>query len=194
MPVTYKAGYYTGIMDVYYAKMNTEDTASSAAVYATPAILGRSIEVTITPNYREGSVYASNIATRKEKRIDSYTVSVNADAIKNSDLAVVLGRAVDTDTGVAKIKGANVPPYVALGFALTLDDNSKEYWWLYKGKFAEPTTTGHTDEDTPQYQHPTIEADFIRRAYDDMIAGILDSTSTASGASAAAAAWFNAVC
>ena len=190
---TYRAGYYTGILDVYYAEMTQEDTTAALPEYDTPAVLGRSIEVTITPNYREGSVYASNVATRKEKRIDSYTVSINADCILQADLAKVLGRTIETSTGIQRVKGSNVSPYVAIGFCLTLDDGSKEYWWLYKGKLSEPTVTGHTDEDTPQYQHPTLEGDFIRRACDDAIAAVLDSESTADDAAATAAAWFTAV-
>ena len=54
-------GYYSGVLDVYYAEMTTEDTVNSAAVYGTPAVLGKTIEVTVTPDFKEGSVYASNI-------------------------------------------------------------------------------------------------------------------------------------
>ena len=186
----YKAGYYTGILDVYYAKMTVEDTGSSAPTYGTPAILGRSIEVTVTPNYLEGNVYASNIATRSEKRVGSYTVDINPDAIKSSVLADVLGRTTDT-AGVQKIKASGKAPYVAIGFALTLDDGSKEYWWLYKGRLSEPTTTGHTLEDSITYQHPTLEGTFVRRADNDCIAAVLDSTT--SGTTSVAAGWFNAV-
>ena len=42
-------GYYYGILDVYYAIMKTEDTATAAPTYEVPAVLAKSIEVTITP-------------------------------------------------------------------------------------------------------------------------------------------------
>ena len=186
----YREGYYTGILDVYYAVMDDEDTTAAAPEYDEPKILGRSIEVSVTPNYVEGSVYASNVATRQEKRVGSYTVSVNADAILTADLAAVLGRVTD-NSGVQLIKPTASAPYVALGFALTLDDGSKEYWWLYKGKFSEPTTTGHTLEDSITYQHPTIEGTFVRRANDDVIAVILDDTTA--DTSTIAEGWFDEV-
>ena len=40
-----EVGYFTGILDVYFAKMLTEDTSDSAPTYDTPVILGKSIEV-----------------------------------------------------------------------------------------------------------------------------------------------------
>ena len=46
-------GYFTGILDLYYAPMTTEDTSSAAPVYDDPKVLAKSIEVTITPTYRE---------------------------------------------------------------------------------------------------------------------------------------------
>lgn len=46
-------GYYYGILDVYYAIMKTEDTAAAAPTYEDPEVLAKSIEVTITPAYRD---------------------------------------------------------------------------------------------------------------------------------------------
>ena len=70
-------GYYYGILDVYYAIMKTEDTATAAPTYEAPAVLAKSIEVTITPAYREGKLYASNATVRDKKKIDSYGVKLN---------------------------------------------------------------------------------------------------------------------
>ena len=74
-------GYYYGILDVYYAIMKTEDTATAAPTYEVPAVLAKSIEVTITPAYREGKLYASNATVRDKKKIDSYGVKLNVDKI-----------------------------------------------------------------------------------------------------------------
>ena len=53
-----------------------------------------------------------------------------------------------------------------------LDDGSLELWTLYKGKFSEPAQTGHTDSDSMTYQHPTIEATFVRREYDNALGAV----------------------
>lgn len=178
-------GYYSGVLDVYYAEMTTEDTVSTAAVYDTPAVLGKTIEVTVTPDFKEGSVYASNIKTRSESRIIDYKVSLNVDKIEQEVLDTILGR--QSSNGVHLVTNNQIAPYVAIGFALTLDDGTKEYWWMQKGKFAEPTVTGHTDDDSFQYQHPTIEATFIPVANSGLIAAIADDNASA------AANWFKSV-
>ena len=49
-------GYYTGVLDIYYALITKPETATTKPVYAAPAVMGKTIEVTITPNYKEGSV------------------------------------------------------------------------------------------------------------------------------------------
>lgn len=188
---TYTEGYFTGILDIYYAQMTTEDTQSSAPVYGPMQKMASTIEATITPNFKEGKVYASNVAKRQERRVDSYTVSLNLDKIPYAVRQAVLGRVVDTN-GVQVIRGSQVAPYVAIAFALTLDDDSEELWALYKGKFAEHAQTGHTDSDQTTYQHPTIEATFVRRANDDALAAIA-ATADESVAQSVRTNWFTQV-
>lgn len=167
-------GYFYGILDIYYAPMTTEETSTTAPTYGTPKVLAKSIEVTVTPAYREGKMHASNATVRNVKRVDTYTVSLNVDKIPHAVLAELLGRKEDSN-GVQIIKGGNKPPYVAIGFACTLDDDSKELWWLYKGTFSEPTKTAKTDADAIEYQTPTIEGVFIRRMNDDALAAVVDT-------------------
>lgn len=167
-------GYYTGVLDIYYAPITKAENATTKPTYGVPKVLGKTIEVTITPNYKEGSVYASNIATRNEKRVDSYTVSLNVDKLSYAVRKELLGRTQDKK-GVQIIKGGQKAPDVAIGFAITLDDGNKELWWLYKGTFAEPTNTAHTDSSSITYQHPTIEGKFIRRECDDALAAVVDT-------------------
>ncbi len=167
----YSEGYFYGILDIYVALMSTPDSPSTKPTYGNYQVMGKTIEAQITPNYKEGKVYASNVATRNEKRVDSYTVSLNLDKIPYAMREKILGRYKDLN-GVQIVKGSQKAPFVAIAFALTLDDGSLELWTLYKGKFSEPTQVGHTDSDNMTYQHPTIEATFIRREYDDALAAI----------------------
>lgn len=184
-------GYYYGILDVYYAIMKTEDTAATAPTYEAPEVLAKSIEVTITPAYREGKLYASNATVRDKKKIDSYGVKLNVDKIPAAVLNTILGRVKDKN-GVQIIKGGNEPARLAIGFALTLDNGEKELWWLYKGQFAEPSIIGKTDADKFEYQTPNIEGTFIRRIYDDALAAVVETGVTGVGASVATS-WFTAV-
>lgn len=184
-------GYFYGILDIYYAPMTTEETSATAPTYDTPKVLAKSIEVTVTPAYREGKMHASNATVRNVKRVDTYTVSLNVDKIPHAVLAELLGRKEDSN-GVQIIKGGNKPPYVAIGFACTLDDDSKELWWLYKGTFSEPTKTAKTDADAIEYQTPTIEGVFIRRMNDDALAAVVDTAAEGIG-TGVEAGWFTEV-
>ena len=187
----YTEGYFYGILDIYFALMATSDSSAARPTYNAYQVMGKTIEATITPQYKEGNVYASNVATRSERRVDRYTVSLNLDKIPYAVRQVLLGRYQDSN-GVQIIKGGQAAPFVALAFALTLDDGSKELWTLYKGKFAEPTQTGHTDSDTMTYQHPTIEATFVRREFDDSLAAIV-ATSDNSVPQTVITDWFQQV-
>lgn len=184
-------GYFTGILDLYYATMTTEDTSSAAPVYDTPKVLAKSIEVTITPTYREGKLHASNATVRNQKRIDTYTVSLNVDKVPYNVTSEILGRSVDGN-GVQIIKGGNTPPNLALGFACTLDDGSKELWWLYKGTFSEISKSASTEADAIEYQTPTIEGTFVRRMNDDALAATVETSAEGIGADVETS-WFTTV-
>ncbi len=171
----YQEGYFTGVTDIWAADMTTEDTPTTPAAYGVPYVVAKTIGITVTPTYKEGKVYASNTPTRNEKRIALYTVSLNADKLPFAMYNKLMGRSVDKN-GVQIIKSGQVAPNVAIAFALTLDDGTKELWWLYKGTFSEPTVTGATENDGSTYQHPTIEGIFVRRA-DEALAAVVDTAS-----------------
>ena len=185
-------GYYYGILDVFYAEMTTEDTAAANAVYGDPVVLGKSIGVTITPAYREGKLHASNARVRDKKLIDSYGVKITADQIAPSVRNILLGRKID-GKGVQIIKGTNEPAKVAIAFARTLDDGSKELWWLYKGTFCEMTVDSKTDGDgNIEYQNPSIEGTFVRRIYDNNLAAVVNTNQDGIGADVESG-WFTKV-
>lgn len=187
----YSEGYFYGVLDIYYALMETDDSPAAAPTYDEYKVMGKTIQATITPNYKEGKVYASNVATRQEKRVDTYTVSLNLDKIPYAVRQELLGRFQD-DNHVQIIKGGQVAPWVAIAFALTLDDGSEELWTLYKGKFSEPTQSAQTDSDSMNYQHPTIEATFVRREWDNALAAVA-ATADASVPATVRADWFEEV-
>lgn len=184
-------GYFTGILDVYVAKMLTPDSSAAAPTYDTPRVLGKSIEVTITPQYKEGSLYASNVMVRSKRVIDRYDISFNADVVSPENSVYIFDRKTDSN-GVQIIGGENNPPELAVGFCRTKDNGEKEYWWLYRAKFSEPTVTGKTENESIEYQTPTIEGRCDRRIYDNKLGMVADSED--SGVAAAVlATWFNAV-
>ena len=191
MANTYSEGYFYGVLDIYFAVMTGEDSAAAAPTYGAYQVMGKTIQATITPQYKEGKVYASNVATRNERRVDSYQVSLNLDKIPYAVRKVLLGREEDNNH-VQVIRGTQIAPNVAIAFALTLDDGSEELWTLYKGKFSEPTQSAQTDADSINYQHPTIEATFLRREWDNALAAVA-ATADASVPASVRADWFEEV-
>ena len=184
-------GYFTGILDVYVAKMLTPDSSAAKPTYDTPRVLGMGIEVTITPQYREGQLYASNRLARNKKVIDHYDIKFNADVVSPENNAYIFNRKADNN-GVQIIDGDSDPVELAIGFCRTKDTGTKEYWWLYRGKLSEPTVTGKTDTDKIEYQTPTIEGRCDRRIYDNRLGMVADSEDTNITPSALTN-WFTAV-
>ena len=187
-----KIGYYVGVLDLYYAIMTQEDTATAKPVYATPAVLGKNIKTKVTPKASETRLDASDVAVRHTSTIDSYILTITVDQVVSAVRAALLGRTVDAN-GVEIIKGMPNAPYVAVGFARTLDNGEKELWWLYKGKFSEMEMDGETKGQQIKYQTPTLTATFDRRTCDDQLMAVLDTGSEVVGAKEAAANWFSAV-
>lgn len=193
MPETTTAvGYYSGILDIYYAPITTPGTATAAPVYGAPAVMGHSMEVTITPRYREGKVHASNVLQRYRKTVDGYDVKVKADQVPAAVRRTLLGRKLDAN-GVEMCTGDDTAAEVAIGFALTLDDGSKELWWLLRGTFAEADTSAKTQEDSYEYQHPTYTGRFDRRINDNLLYYCVNTTELGEGKEAIASGWFDKV-
>ena len=188
---TQARSYFTGILDMYVAKMLTPDSSSAAPTYDTPRVLGMSIEVTITPQFKEGALHASNKMVRSKKVIDRYDLSFNADVITAEMAAYIFDRKADAK-GVQILDGVNNPPECAIGFARTKDNGEKEYWWLYRAKFSEPTVSGKTEADNIEYQTPTIEARCDRRIYDNRLGMVADSEDESLDSSVLTN-WFSAV-
>lgn len=167
-------GYFDGILDIYYALMQGTDSAAAKPTYGTPQVLAKTIEATITPQYREGSLYASNKRVRNERRISGYEVSLNLDQVPAVERRAVTGRHADAK-GVESITDSQTAPYVAILFAITKDNGSKELWVMYKGKFQELEKSHHTQGDSIEYQTPTLTGNFDARIYDGKIANVLDT-------------------
>lgn len=188
-----QVGEFTGVLDVYVAKRKTEDTKEKVPTYDAPRVLGKGIEVTITPSYKEGELNASNVTTRRKRRVDRYTVKVNMADVKPENKNYVLGRAKDKN-GVEILGGeATEDVEVAIGLCRTKDNGAKELWWLYRSQFSESEVSGKTETTgSIEYQTPTMEAVCLRRIHDNLLGMVVDSDD-ASVPESVISGWFGAV-
>lgn len=186
-------GVFTGVLDIYYAKMTTDDGASTAPAYSTPAVLGKGISVTITPQFAEGKLDASNRRIKWRKKLTGYEIAMNSDNISPAVSKDILGRVIDSTDKFQRINSDTVAPNIALGFCATYDDGSKEYWWLYHCNCEELNKEMATENsDGIEYQTPTINAVCVPRLDTGDLAAVADSNDT-DIASTVFSGWFSAV-
>lgn len=190
-PVTIPVGYYDGVLDLYYALISTPDSAAAKPTYGTPAVMSKTVNVTITPRYREASKYASNSRVRNMHLLDGYDVTVAADQVPAAVRRAILGRSVDSK-GVEKLDGSADQPYCALGFALTKDNGYKTLFWLYKGKWNEIEVSGDTQTDAVEYKDVALTGSFDRRIFDNLV-GMTVDTDDPDADAAVIAGWFSSV-
>lgn len=65
--------------------------------------------------------------------------------------------------GIYSVGSNDISPYVAVIFARTYEDGSKEYVGLPKGLFTRPNVEGQTKEDSVEFSSEEIEAQFMDR-------------------------------
>ncbi len=186
-------GEFTGVLDVYVAKRKTADATEAAPTYDTPRVLGMSIEVTITPTWREGELNASNAIVRRKKKLDRYTVKMNMANVKPEDKNYVIGHQVD-ENGVEILGGEDMEDVeVALGLCRTKDNGAKELWWLYRATFSETDVSGKTETSgSIEYQTPSLEAVCLRRIHDGKL-GVVVDTDDKNVPASVASSWFSSV-
>ena len=191
--VVKQQGIFTGILDVLVAKMMTPDTATGVPAYDTPKVLGEGIEVTITPQYAEGELNASNAVIRRAKKVQKYNIKANVATVAPEVKNYVLNRRKDAN-GVEILGGESTEPVnVAIGLARTKDNGAKELWWLYKAQFSEPEVSGKTEASgSIEYQTPTLEAVADRRICDKRLGMVVD-TDDATIPKSVIEGWFSAV-
>lgn len=165
--------YFSGTADIFYAQMLNEDTPQSPATYEDFELLGMSIDIKITPKYKEGTRYASNKKVRNKRVLDGYEVEFGTDKVRAAIRAKLEGRTKDKN-GV-EILGAADPKPAAVAFGLTLDDGTEERWQLYKGTFESVEVEGKTAEDKFEYQDHKVKAVFDRRLYDNRLGAVIET-------------------
>lgn len=153
-----------GLRDVYYALL-TEDPAAGVATYETPVRMVGAISAKVNPNTSTATLFADDGPADSAVTLGEISLELNMADIDLKTQAVLLGHKYEN--GILSKKGADVPPWVAIGFR-TLKSNGKyRYYWLNKGKFAIPEDDLATKGDSIEFKTPTISGAFVKRDSDD---------------------------
>lgn len=105
--------------------------------------------------------YGDNRVAELATSSGEISVSSQFHTIPIEDKQVLLG--MEKSNGLTAIGSTDVTPYVAVVFAKTFEDGTKEYVGLPKGLFTRPSIEGETKEDSVEFSSEEMEAEFMDR-------------------------------
>lgn len=150
-----------GCDNLVYAKMTTEDTATTAPVYGEVTPAPGVISVNINPNASQETLFADDGPMDTATTLGKVDVEINKAELTTENKADLLGHEIDANGGIV-YGDSDVAPWVAIGFR-TLKSNGKyRYVWLYKGKFTDPEDNNETKGDSINFQTDTIKGQFVK--------------------------------
>ena len=159
-----------GCDNLVYAKMTTEDTASTAPVYGEVVKAPGVMHVNINPNGSQETLFADDGPMESASTLGKIEVEIQKNELTTQNKADLLGHGIDTK-GAIVYGDSDVPPYVAIGFRTLKSNGNYRYVWLYKGKFTEPESQNETKGDSINFQSDTISGQFTRISKSYKISG-----------------------
>ena len=117
-------------------------------------------EISVTKDQEVEKAYGDNVVA--EMAVANGTIEVEAGFHKLplEDRVALFGLEENEDGLVAV--GNDTPPYVAVMFAKTMEDGSREYVGLPKGMFTFPELEGNTKEDGVEFSSDSTTAEFMQ--------------------------------
>ncbi|SJZ93534.1 phage major tail protein, phi13 family [Pilibacter termitis] len=150
-----------GLDKLYYASI-TESLATGDEIYGTPVLLAKAISAELSVELAEATLYADDGASEVVKEFKNGTLSLGVDNIGRSVAAVLTGAVVDSN-GVLVSSSEDGGTPVAIGFRAKKSKGQYKYVWLYRVKFAVPSSSLATKGDSITFSTPTIEGTVMRR-------------------------------
>lgn len=145
----------TGVDEFYYGEVG--DGITAAAIERVKFLQTISVEMP------QEIVRAYGDNKTAEMAVSSGDISVTSafHKIPIEDKQKLLG--LETVTGLTAMGSEDHPPYVAVVFAKTYEDGSREYVGLPKGIFTRPNISGQTKQGSTTFSTEEISAQFMDR-------------------------------
>jgi len=188
-----------GCDNLVYAIMTTEDTVSSAPVYAAIQQAPGVMHVNINPNTSLTTAFFDDGPGDTAATLGNIEVEIQKNTLTAANKADLLGHVTDGNGGTV-YGGEDNPPWVAVGFRSLKSNGKYRYVWLYKGRFSDPEDNNDTKDDSIKFQSDTIKGRFVKLAYPITINSVskrlwkyeIDSD-TPNASTVAMTNWFTAV-
>ena len=152
-----------GLTNLHYARMTTEDTATTAPVYETPKRLIGVNSVSISHETDTAKLYGDNQTLATKTKSKSSTITLEIADLKNEDKAAILGHSYNSDTKVMTISSTDTAPYVAIMYEVNNHHDQKELHVFYKGKFTPAQEDTNTEGENLEFGLSNLEGEFIYR-------------------------------
>ena len=149
-----------GLDKLYYAKI-TED-ANGEETFGTPKVLAKAMKADLSVEIAEATLYADDALSEVVKEFKSGTLSLGIDDLQKSVVEDLTGAQVDNNGVIISASEDGGDP-VAIGFRAKKSNGRYRYFWLYRVKFAIPSTNLETKGDNITFSTPTIEGTVLRR-------------------------------
>lgn len=184
----------SGLSNLKYARMTTEDTATTAAVYETPQDLPGINTVSVTPDTETVRLFGDNQTIATKSKHKSTGITLNIAKLAPKDRAALLGHQYNSDTNVVSVTKNDTPPYVALMYQVdTEEDNKKELHVFYKGKFTPAQEDTNTEGESLEFGLHNLEGEFIHRLNDGKMEDIRTIDTSSSDTATIKTAFFASV-
>ena len=149
-----------GLDKLYYAKIT--ENSSGIETYGTPQILAKAIQADLEVELAEATLYADDAISEVVKEFKSGTLSLGVDDLGKEAAEDLTGATIDANGVVVSASEDGGDP-VAIGFRAKKSNGRYRYFWLYRVKFAIPSTNLATKGDSITFSTPTIEGTIMCR-------------------------------
>lgn len=150
-----------GLDKLYFAPI-TEAPTTGEETYGTPTMLAKAISAELSVELAEATLFADDGASEVVKEFKNGKLTLGVDDIGRSVAAVLVGATVDQNGVLISTTEDGGTP-VAIGFRARKSNGKYKYLWLYRVKFAVPSTSLATKGDDITFSTPTIEGTVMRR-------------------------------
>jgi phi13 family phage major tail protein len=150
-----------GLDKLYYAPI-TEAPLTGDESYDAPVQLAKAMTAELSVELAEATLWADDGASEIVKEFKGGKLTLGVDNIGRDVAADLTGSTVD-ENGVLISASEDGGTPVAVGFRAKKSNGKYKYLWLYRVKFAVPSSSLQTKGDSINFSTPTIEGTIMRR-------------------------------
>ena len=138
----------------------TDEPENKPAVYGTGMTVGKAIQISLTPNMNEASLYGDDGLAEYAKEFADMDVSLNTTNLPEKARGMIFGETINEEGKTITSTTTDEAPYVGFGFVSGEMVNGKYRYvmiWIPKVKFSASGETYDTKGDSITWGTHTIE-------------------------------------